>query len=274
MLVARDRRDAGQWRPEQGRGAAAGLMDTTKVQGTSKTRLAVVEDDPEYRDAILLPVLSRAGFEVAGMGSALELYRAMLAEPCDLVLLDVGLPDEDGFAIARHLRGLSPSIGIVMLTGRGSGADRMRGLQAGVDAYIAKPADMQELVATLRNLAARISAGADSAAQAADMPEPGPEAAGASGWGLDEGGWRVRSPDGDEVVLSLAERRIMEALAATPGVPVSREALIGRLVENIHDFDPHRLEMLVYRLRRKCRRQLGADLPLKSVRGVGYMLAW
>src|SRR5690606_5459614 len=62
MLVARDRRDAGQWRPEQGRGAAAGLMDTTKVQGTSKTRLAVVEDDPEYRDAILLPVLSRAGF--------------------------------------------------------------------------------------------------------------------------------------------------------------------------------------------------------------------
>ena len=101
---------------------------------TSNSRLAVVEDDPEYRDAILVPVLSRAGFEVAGMGSALELYRAMLAKPYDLVLLDVGLPDENGFAIARHLRGLSPSIAIVMLTGRSSGTDRMRGLEAGVDA--------------------------------------------------------------------------------------------------------------------------------------------
>ena len=241
---------------------------------TSNSRLAVVEDDPEYRDAILVPVLSRAGFEVAGMGSALELYRAMLAKPYDLVLLDVGLPDEDGFAIARHLRGLSPSIGIVMLTGRSSGADRMRGLEAGVDAYISKPADMQEVVATLRNLANRVSAEAGSAALAADTLEPGPAATGTSGWGLDEGGWRVRSPDGADVVLSLAERRIMETLAATPGVPVSRDALISRLVENIHDFDPHRLDMLVYRLRRKCRKQLGVDLPLKAVRGVGYMLVW
>ncbi|HLV16333.1 MAG TPA: response regulator transcription factor [Pseudomonas sp.] len=249
-------------------------MKLETAQRTGTIRLAVVEDDPEYRDAILVPVLSRAGFEVVGMGSALELYRAMLAEPYDLVLLDVGLPDDDGFAIAGHLRGLSPSIGIVMLTGRSSGADRMRGLEAGVDAYIAKPADMQEVVATLRNLAIRISAEADSAAQAADTREPGPTATGASGWGLDEGGWRIRGPDGDDVVLSLAERRIMETLAATPGVPVSRDALIGRLVENIHDFDPHRLEMLVYRLRRKCRKQLGLDLPLKAVRGVGYMLAW
>ncbi len=249
-------------------------MDTQSGQVNTGARLAVVEDDPEYRDAILVPVLSRAGFQVRGMGSALELYRAMLADPYDLVVLDVGLPDDDGFSIARHLRGLSPSIGIVMLTGRSSAADRMRGLEAGVDAYVSKPADLRELAATLRNLGNRVSAEGAAAAQAVEPAQVRPPAPGASGWRLDEGGWKILSPDGDEVVLGLAERRIMETLAATPGSPVPRDALIGLLVENIHDFDPHRLDMLVYRLRRKCRKQLGVELPLKAVRGVGYMLAW
>ena len=223
----------------------------------------MVEDDPEYRDSILLPVLSHSGFEAVGMGSALELYKAMLAGAFDLVLLDVELPDDSGFSIASHLRGLSPSIGIVMLTGRHAGADRMRGLGAGADAYLAKPVDMDELVATLRNLAKRIAV----------HPSAAPRAT-AGGWRLDEQGWRVHAPGGGEVALTLAERQVVALLARTPGVPVAREALIARLTGDVHDFDPHRLEMLVYRLRRKCRRECGLELPIRSVRGVGYVLAW
>lgn len=241
-------------------------------------RLAVVEDDSEYREAVLLPVLSRSGFDVVGMGSALELYRAMLVGAFDLVLLDVGLPDDSGFSIASHLRSLSPSIGIVMLTGRGSAPDRMRGLDAGVDAYLSKPVEMDELVATLRNLANRIAgeraAGAGSDAAAGNPAGAGEGGGAAPGWHLCEQGWRVRAPGGREVVLTLAERQVMTLLDQTPGVPVTREALIARLAGDVHEFDPHRLEMLVYRLRRKCREELGAELPLKSVRGVGYVLAW
>lgn len=236
-------------------------MGTGIHQTSIKPSLAVVEDDAEFRDEVLLPVLSRSGFDVVGMGSALDLYRTMLSTRYDLVLLDVDLPDDDGFSIARHLRSLSPSLGIVMLTGYGSGRDRMRGLEAGVDAYLSKPADMQELVATLSNLAKRVGS-QHAVANAGD------------GWRLDDRGWRILSPEGVEVGLSLAERQVMAMLATTPGVPVRRDALIERLVENVHDFDPHRLEMLIYRLRRKCLKQTGDDLPLKAVRGVGYTLTW
>lgn len=238
-------------------------------------KIAVVEDDPEFRDAVLLPVLANAGFEPVGMGSALELYRELLVEPYDLVLLDVQLPDDSGFAIASHLRSLSPTIGIVMLTGLVGDADRMRGLEAGVDAYLSKPVEMQELVATLRNLARRIAgqdAGAGRPARA--MAEEAGSVAGASGWSLDERGWRIRSPDGREAVLTLAERQVMSQLAARAGVPVLREELISKLTGEVYDFDPHRLDMLVHRLRRKCLQQCGRELPLKTVRGVGYMLVW
>lgn len=246
------------------------------LPGLAGIKVAVVEDDPEFRDAVLLPVLAQAGFEPVGMGSALELYRELLAGSYDLVLLDVQLPDDSGFAIAKHLRSLSPAIGIVMLTGLADNADRMRGLEAGVDAYLSKPVELEELVATLRNLARRIGERKTGAGEPATAVagKAGNAAAPASAWCLDEHGWRICSPGGGEALLTLAERQVMSLLAARPGVPVSREELIGRLTGDTYDFDPHRLDMLIHRLRRKCLQQCGMALPLKTVRGVGYVLAW
>lgn len=241
---------------------SADTPKTSTTPASGALRIAVVEDDAEFRDEILLPILSRSGFQPVGMGSALELYRALLAERYHLVLLDVNLPDEDGLAIARHLRALSQSLGIVMLTGHASAESRRRALECGVDAYLSKPADLQELVAIVRNLGRRV---------ATVLPD---QADGGNGWRLNERGWRILSPDGRELGLSLAERQVLGLLAATPGMPVRREALIERLVENVHDFDPRRLEMLVYRLRRKCEQKLGGKLPLRAVRGVGYRLDW
>ncbi len=225
--------------------------------------LAVVEDDAEYRDAFLVPGLTAAGFAAEGMASALDLYRAMTARRYDLVLLDAGLPDEDGYSIAAHLRRLSASTGIVMLTGFGSTQDRVRGLRAGMDAYLHKPADMETLAATLWSLARRV------------IPAPAPEAVTRSErWRLDDTGWRILAPRGGEVEINLAEHQVLSMLAAQAGVPVPRDALIERLVENVHDFDPHRLEMVIYRLRRKCLQLAGEALPLRAVRGIGYVLVW
>jgi DNA-binding response OmpR family regulator len=117
-------------------------------------------------------------------------------------------------------------------------------------------------VATLRNLARRV-------ANELAMPDRG-----SGRWRLDESGWRLESPSGDKIALNLAERQVVELLAAADGMPVRREMLIAKLVDNIHDFDPHRLEMLVYRLRRKCAQKDGPELPLTTVRGVGYALTW
>lgn len=244
---------------------SADTPKTSTTPASGALRIAVVEDDAEFRNEVLLPILSRSGFQPVGLGNARELYRALLAERYHLLLLDVNLPDEDGLAIARHLRELSPSLGIVMLTGHASAEYRRRALEDGVDAYLSKPADLQELVATLRNLARRVGP---------VPPGPADGGDGGDGWRLDERGWRILSPEGRELGLSLAERQVLALLAATPGMPVRREALIECLVENVHDFDPHRLDMLVYRLRRKCERQLQAKLPLRAVRGVGYRLDW
>lgn len=230
--------------------------------GSRPVALAVVEDDLDYRESFLVPRLTGAGFAAQGMASALHLYRAMTMRRYDLVLLDAGLPDEDGFGIAAHLRSLSDSVGIVMLTGLDPAHSRLRGLHAGVDAYLNKPVDMETLTATLWNLTRRVGAPATRQPPAARR------------WRLGESGWRLLAPGGGSIAMTLAEYQVLSMLAAQPGTPVRREALIARLVENVHDFDPHRLEMVVYRLRRKCLQFAGEELPLRAVRGVGYVLVW
>jgi len=239
----------------QQRGPAAGGSDFPPC------RLAIVEDDDELRERIMVPALRAAGFDAVGLASALQLYRMWACSPFDLVLLDVGLPDDDGIEVARHLRGLSPSPGIVMHTGHGRTADRMRGLRAGVDAYVVKPADMDELIETLRNLRER------RRSQVPPVPR-------SSGWSLDRLGWSLSAPSGATVPLNQAERQVMLALAAKPGEPLGREVLIGLLTGATDEFDPHRLDMLVYRLRRKVGLACGDTLPLRAVRGVGYVLDW
>ncbi len=225
--------------------------------------VAVVEDDAELRDRIMVPILNRMGFAARGMASALDLYRAMTREIFDLVVLDIGLPDDDGIAITAHLRSLSPSIGIVMVTGLDSAQTRLRSLRAGADAYLPKPVDMDELVTTMGNLARRCM----QVQQRDWIGNP-------EGWMISANGWRLRSPSGELVVLTLPEREVMRALAAAEGGVVSRDALAAQLVDDDLEFDPHRLEMLIFRLRRKCRKASETELPLKAFRGRGYTLVW
>ena len=233
-----------------------------RTGGSPRSRLAVVEDDAELRESIMLPTLRAAGFGAVGMANALQLYRTWASCPFDLVLLDIGLPDDDGVEIARHLRGLSPSLGIVIYTGHGHRLDRMRGLRAGVDAYLVKPLDMDEVVETLRNVHARLAAPAGQVPHAAAL---------AGCWSLDRQGWSLTAPSGSTVSLSQAERQVMALLVASRDAPVSREVLIAHLTGDVESFDPRRLEMLVYRLRQKCRQACGEDLPLRTVRGTGYL---
>ena len=222
----------------------------------SPFRIAIVEDDEELREKIMLPALRAAGFDVTGLPNALQLYRMWVGSPFDLVVLDVGLPDADGVEIARHLRGLSPSLGIVMCTGQGHAAARVRGLRAGIDAYLVKPIDMDVVIETLRNLCRRLG---DAGARQGN------------GWSLDRQGWSLSSPSGAAVTLNQTERQVMRILMATPNEPVPRGTLIASLTGDVPGFDPHRLEMLVYRLRRKCLEACGEVLPLQAVRGVGYL---
>lgn len=235
--------------------ASKGHTRATPIEhAQSALRVLLVEDDAEIRDDILVPGLRNYGIDVMGADCAASADRLMRENTFDIVVLDVGLPDESGFSVARRLRAGS-STGIIMLTGRSENPDRVRGLSEGADAYLTKPVALDVLVATLRSLGRRLL-----------TASPPPT------WQLTADDWCLRSPRGVDVTLTLPERRILGCLMAGDGEPVSREALIAMLTADIFDFDPHRLEMFVYRLRCKVAETCGETLPLRAVRGAGYVL--
>lgn len=141
-------------------------------------------------------------------------------------------------------------------------SDRIRGLDEGADAYIVKPFDIELLAATVRSVLRR----------RAQQPRTEMPAAPAAGWRLEMDAWYLASPMGNRVRLSHAERVVIGLLAASPGEAVPRDAIISRLARDTHDFDPHRLDMLIHRLRPKMLSTTREFLPLSAARGLGYVL--
>lgn len=227
---------------------------------TNSLNVVVVEDDTQQRD-LLVNELAAHGFDVKGCCDAASLWRHMTVARCDVIVLDIGLPDEDGLSIADHLRSAS-EVGIVMLTGYTASADQVRGLRGGADAYLTKPVDYGILVATLESIGRRLRAAAPAAVDEADEGL----------WKLVADGWKLRTPDCQEVILTAYERDMLRCLITAEGRPTDRETLIGALTSEVHDFDPHRLEMVIYRLRRKIKAVSTCNLPLEAVRGVGYLI--
>ncbi len=230
-------------------------------------QIAVLEDDDELRENILIPALVDYGFAVTGARTAGELYRHLLEHRFDLVLLDLGLPDEDGISVAAHLHETG-DMGLVMLTASREKHDRIRALEESVDAFLTKPVDLDVLAATLHSLARRLRPGSTTATNAMPTTATPP-----SSWHLEANGWLLISPDAQSVALTTPERDLLATLMHETDTPIARDDLIGVLTRNIYDFDPHRLEMMVHRLRRKVKKQTGHALPLLTVRGTGYLFA-
>jgi DNA-binding response OmpR family regulator len=202
--------------------------------------------------------LADYGFSVVGVDTAAALYETLRGRAFDIVVLDVGLPDADGFSVAQAVRALLPGTGIIMMTGRGDTADQVRGLSQGADAYLVKPAQVELLAATMHSLLRRLSGTL--------MPKP------SARWQFDGDEWCMVSPGGRTVLLTKTEQRVVARLAASLGQPVTREQLIAAVADDVHEFDPHRVEMVIHRLRRKVLTKCGESLPLNSVHGKGYVL--
>lgn len=262
-LVRVHARDRGSDAP----GPRFGLPRRTQKEDNATVHqqsILVVEDHVEMRDQLLIPGLRDCGFRnVTGVGSAMETYRAVLTQRFSLFLVDIGLPDESGFTLIKNLRDATDA-GIVVLTGGGhSRAQYVQGLNEGADAYLLKPVDMELLAATLRSVLRR---------QAASNTPSVSAVAAAQTWRLDPEGWALISPGGVRIHITGNERILIEPLITRRGNVISREDLISRFTHNVHDFDPHRLEVIVHRLRQKASKLSGEDFPLRAVRGTGYVL--
>ena len=229
---------------------------------TSQDHILVVEDDAFMR-RLIERVLAREDYRLSFANDAEQMSRLLDKGGVDLVLLDIGLPGEDGLSIARRLRANS-GVGIIMLTGRDEPVDKVVGLEIGADDYVTKPFDDRELLARVRSLLRRLRARADEAPLATGS------VAKFSGWTLNFDAGELVSGDGRTVHLTAAEFRLLEAFVTRAGRVLSRDHLAEQVATR--DWTPfdRSIDVLVSKLRKKIEADPKHPPLIKSVRGLGY----
>lgn len=228
-------------------------------------RIAVVEDDADLLH-ITQEYLSLAGFSVWGAGSAEAFIRRFVADPVDIVVLDLGLPGEDGLSVAELLK-KNRQVAVIIVSARDSLEDRLAGMGAGADRYLVKPVNLIELKANIDAVIDKLQFPVTPAAP--DLPQQTPEAD-ASAWRLDTHSWLLTSPGAQQIKLTAHEFALIERLMKAQGRIVSKselaDAIFGQRIGNAGD----RLNVLITRLRKKVQDRLGEALPIETVRQVGY----
>ena len=233
---------------------------------SAATHIAVVDDELDIT-RLLAGYLQAQGFRVTQLHSGATLMDAMREDAPALVLLDLGLPGEDGFAIARQLRE-HWRCGLVIVSGRGDAVDKVVGLEVGADDYVTKPFDLRELLARIKAVLRRL---APPPSPAAALPA-GPLRLRFAGWLLDLGARRLCDAQGQDVALTSGEFDLLSTFAQHPGRVLSRDFLLettrGR---EAAPFD-RTIDVQVGRLRKKLEADALAPQIIKSVRGAGYIL--
>jgi two-component system response regulator PhoP len=217
-------------------------------------RLLVVEDDARLRTR-LVEHFSAAGWVVDGAPDGRE-ARFLAAEyPCDIAIVDLGLPDVPGLDLVRGWRAEGLTMPVLILTARADWQDKVSGLEAGADDYVTKPFYLEEVEARLDALLRRVEGRRRSVADFGPLQ-------------IDTGARRV-ALNGEEVGLTTYEYNTLAYLAHRAGEVVSRAELLDQLYDRDSDRDSNVLEVFVRRLRRKLDPD-GSLAPIETVRGVGY----
>ncbi len=232
------------------------------------TRLLLVDDEAGLREP-LASYLARQGFVVRQAASAAEARAALAEGPCDLVLLDIMMPGEDGLSLCRHLAE-TRAMPVILLTARGEATDRIVGLEIGADDYVVKPFEPRELVARIRSVLRRALRGASGSNE--NGPDAG-EMLQFEGWRLDPLRRRLTDPEGAVVAISSVEFRLLMAFLEHPRQVLDRDRLLD-LVQGreAHLFD-RAVDNQVSRLRRKIEADKARAQLIQTVWGGGYMLA-
>lgn len=215
------------------------------------TRILVIEDNQDLLEELCFQ-LRHHQHDVLGLpdGSTLETALANFAP--QLLLLDLGLPGEDGLSIAARMRQQHPQLGIVMLTARTQLHERLLGHDQGADHYLCKPVELAELLAVIASLSRRLP----------DQAAPP--------WQLRRADSSLLCPQGKTISLSHNESLLLHCLQQAAEHQTSREELIRALGEDPYLYDERRLEAMISRLRRKISQASGTECPLKAWRNKGY----
>ena len=235
-----------------------------------QSRVLIVDDDVGLRD-MLSEYLPRHGFTTRAAAGGAELDLLMAEEMPDLILLDVSMPGEDGFAIARRLRTAQVDIPIILLTAMGETIDRVVGLELGTDDYVVKPFDLRELRARIGAVLRRTARPAPPNASDAKAPAVPSHRVAFGNIFLDLDSRRLVRADGSEERLTAMEFDLLQAFAQNPNRVLSRD----RLLELAHskDMEPfdRSIDIRVARLRRKIEADPSKPQVIKTERGGGYI---
>jgi two-component system phosphate regulon response regulator OmpR len=227
-----------------------------------EAHLLIVDDDERIR-GLLQKYLMKSGFLVTAARDAAHARRVLSGLEFDLIVLDVMMPGEDGVSLTRTLRE-TIATPILLLTAKGETEDRISGLEAGADDYMAKPFEPKELLLRINAILRRVPD--------AKAAEAGPKLLrlGPVRYDVERGEmWR-----GDDLVrLTATEAQLMRIFAAQPGEPLSRLQLVDDLGRSGGQAQERAVDVQITRLRRKIESDPKQPRYLQTVRGAGYMLA-
>ncbi|PIE14723.1 MAG: DNA-binding response regulator [Rhodobacterales bacterium] len=227
------------------------------------SHLLIVDDDERIR-GLLQKFLARQGFLVSAARDAEHAGRVLSGLEFDLIVMDVMMPGQDGISFTRQLRDQGLGTPILLLTARGETEDRIAGLEAGADDYLAKPFEPKELLLRINAILRR----APMAAGATDGPKL--LCLGPMRYNVERGElWNGADP----VHLTATESALMKIFAAAQNNPVSREKLVEDLGRDIGQAQKRAVDVQINRLRRKIEVDPKQPRYLQTVRGAGYMLA-
>jgi two-component system OmpR family response regulator len=217
-------------------------------------RILVAEDDAAVAESVLT-ALRQSGYAVERAADGIEAESALAARSFDLLILDLGLPRKHGLEVLRSLRAAQSRLPVLILTGLDAVSDRVRGLDAGADDYLAKPFDVAELLARARALTRRGMVGGPALARHGALTYDHVS--------------RVASLDGRALELSAREASVLEVFVQRAGSLVSKDQLMSHLCEWGEEVSPNAIEVYVHRLRKKLE---PGGVRIVTVRGLGYSL--
>jgi two-component system, OmpR family, KDP operon response regulator KdpE len=224
--------------------------------GMNPSRILVVDDDDDIR-SLLVALFERAGYSVTEAATGRAGLRAMYEAPPDLILLDVGMPELDGWQTLERIRDLS-DVPVVMLTARAGELDKVRGLRSGADDYVTKPFGVEEVLARLRAALRRSQAG-----------EPSPPVHRFGELEVDVGR-RLVTVTGSPVHLTKTEYALLEAFVTNPGKLLTHQWLLRKVWGPGYAQESHYLRVYVRSLRRKLGDEASAPRLILTEPGVGY----
>ena len=226
-----------------------------------RPHIIVVEDEATQRQ-LLVDYLDKQNFRVSAADGGGALRRLVERELPALVLLDVGLPGEDGFALARWLREKSGRIGIIMVTAAADTVDRVVGLETGADDYIGKPYEPRELLARIKSLLRRVTGAPAASGPRVRMGRRV----------LDlEKRLLVDPGGGGEELLTASEYDLLKVFAENPNRPLTRDWLLEVTAHREMEAFDRAIDLRITRLRRKIEVDPAHPDAIRTVRGVGYM---